>query len=795
MSRDASRDPRRLAIAVVAFVVTTAPFASFAQDIQQNFESESEPAAGGICEIDPSACPQEVDIGRLQKQRVREPPATIAVPPWLEGADLECLKRARTRAAMMNCVKPDQVSVRAKPPPRSASDWEVDAEFIRAGAHQSGADVLNVVPGLFVTDRGVPGRAPHLSLRGFEGTSGQDAEIFVGNIPLNQVSHIRAPGYADMRLVMPEVIKAVRVQNGAYDPRQGDFAVAGSLHMDLGLERPGFWAKSGIGSFGGKRVFIAAAPELKHMEDSFVAFASDSTDGPGGNRAGERSSFIGQIGGGEESMKFHATLAIGSGRFDFPGYLPQSTVDRGAYAYGTSGPPGRDRTSQTLIGVDFTFEGGNGTIGLGAFGGKTKTSFHQNLTGYALDPAAGLPPVSSDDSEQVNDAAMAGLSMFYRRGVEMVSRRDAVEVGVRARTDTIDQTDTRLTPDGKKNGMFADATINSTNIAAYVDASIYPLKRTVIRGGTRMDSLSYSIEDRTNNAGVERTAQGFHLGNKAVVDYAVGGGAHLLASYGEGFRSPQVRELAEGERVPFATLRGVEAGVKWKRGRMIQTSFVAFNNWLSHDRVFDAALRQNAEAPPSMRSGLASALTLRSGPFGSSISATYTRARFTGSDARFQDGQLVPYAPAFVARNDAFLVGSLGRFRDRHVMGRLGIGFEGVAGRPLPDGRDAKGVVYVDGVAAIGWKSIEVAVNGTNLLGLRYFDSQYVYASNFDRSPTLGPPTSHVLVAPPPTVFVTLQIHLRGTKEEGDQPRDEKRDNVCLARAKSTADEEECFQH
>ncbi len=149
---------------------------------------------------------------------------------------------------------------------------------------------------------------------------------------------------------------------------------------------------------------------------------------------------------------------------------------------------------------------------------------------------------------------------------------------------------------------------------------------------------------------------------------------------------------------------------------------------------------------------MASALTLRSGPLGSTVSATYTRAWFTGSDARFTGGQRVPYAPAFVARNGAFLVGSLGRFRERHLMGRLGVGFEGVAGRPLPDGRDGKDIVYVDALAALGWKSIEVAVSGTNLLGLRYCDSQYVYVSNFERKNAPGPAASHVLVAPPLTV-------------------------------------------
>ncbi len=356
--------------------------------------------------------------------------------------DPECVKRARTRRQLQECAKEeDVVSVHAKPPPRSASDWEVDSETIKAAPHDSGAGVLDVVPGLFVGDRGVPGRAPHLSMRGFDGTSGQDVEIFAGNIPLNQVSHVRAPGYADMRLIMPEVVKAVRVQNGVYDPRQGDFAIAGSLHMDLGLERPGFWAKTGIGSFGGKRVFLAAAPEGKHIGDTFVAFESDSTDGPGGNRGGERSSFVGQFGGSERDVEFHATLAIGSARFDFPGYLPQAAVERGLYPYSANGPLGRDRTSQTMIGADVIWRMDAGTLGLGAFAGKTKTSFHQNLVGTVAEMDGSIV---SGDGEQVNDASMVGVTMLYRHPVELVSKRDSIEAGVYARADSIDQTDTRI---------------------------------------------------------------------------------------------------------------------------------------------------------------------------------------------------------------------------------------------------------------------------------------------------------------------------------------------------------------
>ncbi|MDB4996013.1 MAG: Outer rane receptor protein [Myxococcaceae bacterium] len=714
-----------------------------------------------------------------------------------QDPDPACLAQARTRNDVQACLDavgpPKEVMVRAKPPPRSASDWEVDSASLKAAPHESGADVLDLVPGVFVSDRGLPGRAPHLSLRGFDGTSGQDVEVYAGNIPMNQISHLRAPGYADMRLIMPEVIRAVRVSHGPYDPRQGDFGVAGSLHMDLGLDKPGFWAKGGAGSFGARRVFLAFAPEGENdaLSETFAAFETDATDGPGGTRRGERSSFVGQVGGNNrDDMLFHATVALGSARFDFPGYAAQSSIERGAYAYGRTQPAGRDRTSQALVGADILWRVGEGTLGLGAFAGKTRTSFHQNLTGFVLDPLAGLAPTSSDDGEQVNDATTAGLTMLYRHAVEITSRRDSIELGTYARVDTVDQTDTRLNDDLTKKAALVDATVDAANVAAYADASLFPWRRVVIRGGTRLDSLSYSVKDRTSNAGLERTAQGFHLGNKATVDVAVGGGAHLVGSYGEGFRSPQARELAEGDRVPFATVRSVEGGVSMKMAKVLRASAVGFSSWLSHDRVFDATARANVEAPSSVRVGTSGSLALHAGAFGTSVSATYTRAQFTGADANFRNGEAVPYAPAFVVRDDAYVTARLGSLAGRRVTGRVGIGLEGVAGRPLPGGRDGKNLAYVDALASVGWRELELSVNGTNLLGLRYYDSQYVYVSNFEKRPTLPPPSAQVLVAPPTAIFVTLQIHIRGLL--GDSSTQDR--NTCLDRATTDRQREDCYE-
>src|SRR5580698_4930984 len=58
--------------------------------------------------------------------------------------------------------KTEVVTVRSKPPPRSASDWEVSPDTIQSIPHESGADVLGTLPGVYVSNRGLLGQAPTL---------------------------------------------------------------------------------------------------------------------------------------------------------------------------------------------------------------------------------------------------------------------------------------------------------------------------------------------------------------------------------------------------------------------------------------------------------------------------------------------------------------------------------------------------------------------------------------------------------------------------------------------------------
>src|SRR5690606_3351870 len=106
------------------------------------------------------------------------------------------------------------------------------------------------VPGAFVTQHSGEGKAHQIFFRGFDALHGQDIEFWVGGAPVNEVSNVHGQGYADLHFVMPEVVRQVRAWGGPFDPRQGDFAVAGSMAFELGYGEPGATLAGSVGSFG-----------------------------------------------------------------------------------------------------------------------------------------------------------------------------------------------------------------------------------------------------------------------------------------------------------------------------------------------------------------------------------------------------------------------------------------------------------------------------------------------------------------------------------------------------------------
>jgi iron complex outermembrane recepter protein len=713
----------------------------------------------GVSRASPAPAPQPPPAAPTPPAPPRVRPAQAASPPAGPAA-------TGAEAA----PSPQDVEVVGEAPPRTASEVTRGRDVIMAAPHRTASDALNVVPGVFVTQHSGEGKAHQIFLRGFDAVHGQDVELWVGGVPVNEVSNVHGQGYADLHFVMPEVLREIRSTPGPFDPRQGDFAVAGTIRMKLGYAEPGGTVKGTVGSFGARRLFLAYHPK-DSSEETFAAFESYATDGFGPNRAASRGAFIAQA-----THDFSDGLSVrllGStygGRYSSAGVLRASDVESGRVdRFATYDPRQGGSSSRTQLALELHKDGDGSRFAVAPFVVFRALQLRQNFTGFFLDARrANAGAVESDNTQQLNDSVTVGATTSYRKSLKLLSHRDAFEIGMYGRHDVIEQSQRRLSDvDDNPTSSVVDARVRATNVAGYADLALNPWSRLAIRPGVRVDTLAFTASDARLPsgeavAGPQRSGQGVHVGKKLSVEYRPLARLRLLASYGDGFRSPQARSLSDGERAVFTEVTGYEVGARYGEGSRIAGSVAAFYTRLSEDLVFDPATARNERVPGSERKGLAAELTAKAGDLLLlSGSATYTHASFTGSDAQYGRGDLLPYVPQLVVRADATVKKSVARVWSRDLVARAGLGLEGLAGRPLPFSDTGRNVALFDVSAGLRLKEVELGLDVYNLVDARWYDGQFVYASRFDRAaaPSLIP-VRHVTIGPPRTLMASLTLYL-----------------------------------
>ncbi len=327
------------------------------------------------------------------------------------------------KAATEVVVKGDRFGLDA---PRSAGDFSLKHDVLDAAPHHEGVDVLRAAPGLYM-GRPEGGAVAHrYMLRGFDSEHGQDIEFRVGGIPINLPSHIHGQGYADLGFLIANVVQELRVTEGVHDPRQGDFAVAGSIDVKLGMRDRGVKLRTGYGSFGTFEQLAAWAPE-DALPDTFAAVDLRRTDGFGSNRAGDRASAILQQGFTLLDWRVRLLGITHAARSDLAGFLRRDDINSGrvdyygAYPY----PTAQAQNALALRGLVGVFGEYNGLLGdvaeLGFWLGKDQFRIQQNLTGF-LATSTTLNGVAGrgDLIEQRNHTDSIGFSGRYRTAAKDV---------------------------------------------------------------------------------------------------------------------------------------------------------------------------------------------------------------------------------------------------------------------------------------------------------------------------------------------------------------------------------------
>ena len=115
--------------------------------------------------------------------------------------------------------------------PLSASQGVVGAEQLEMRPVLRAGELLEVVPGLIVTQHSGDGKATQYFLRGFNLDHGTDLATSVDGVPVNMPTHGHGQGYTDINFVIPELMQSIEYRKGTYYAETGNFSAAGAVDM------------------------------------------------------------------------------------------------------------------------------------------------------------------------------------------------------------------------------------------------------------------------------------------------------------------------------------------------------------------------------------------------------------------------------------------------------------------------------------------------------------------------------------------------------------------------------------
>ncbi|MGB1016686.1 MAG: TonB-dependent receptor, partial [Nannocystaceae bacterium] len=537
--------------------------------------------------------------------------------------------------------------------PRAASDFILDRDLLAAAPRQDAGELLQAAPGVYTSKPGGDAVAHEIFLRGFDAAHGQDIELSVGHIPINQISHIHGQGYADLNPIIPEVVRAVRVTEGVYDPRQGDFAVAGSINFELGVARRGYLARSEGGSFGTFRQALVWAPKGE-ADETFVAAQVRRTSGFGQNRGSLTGGAIGQYRFGKGRLQGTFLASAHGARGNSAGVIRRDDLEAGRVGFYDSYPDPTAQNQATSsargqFGLDLEHRQKSGArTGGGAW--FTLTDFHlrRNWTGY-LHRSMVMPEWigRGDLVEQQNRDMGFGFHFHHQtkryRPTTWFGAR--FSLGAQSRIHLIEQAQNLLqAPQNETWDNQLDAGIRASDLGVFADTELLFTRYLQVRGGVRMDLLHYDIDDRLGNfiptyqapdhlVGHRRSALGVAAGPRVSVEARPVSWARIYTAYGQGYRSPQARLLEEGERAPFARLHNGEIGTRLAPplGRTkLEITAAGYLTTLSQDLAFDPGEGSLEKIGPTRRLGFVTHIKTRPLPWMlAAASITYVHAALT----------------------------------------------------------------------------------------------------------------------------------------------------------------------
>ncbi len=140
-------------------------------------------------------------------------------------------------------------------------------------------EVLETIPGVIITQHAGGGKANQYFTRGFNLDHGTDFAVDLDGVPVNLPSHAHGQGYADLNILIPELLDRIDYEKGPYYAANSDFSTVGAAHLVLSDSLPDNIFKAEGGTDHYSRILLAGST-ASASGNLLYGFEAYHEDGP-----------------------------------------------------------------------------------------------------------------------------------------------------------------------------------------------------------------------------------------------------------------------------------------------------------------------------------------------------------------------------------------------------------------------------------------------------------------------------------------------------------------------------------
>ena len=447
----------------------------------------------------------------------------------------------------------------------SASEGSIGQSELSERPLSRTGEMLELIPGMMVTQHSGSGKANQYFIRGFNLDHGTDFSFKLDSMPINMRSHGHGQGYADMNFIMPELLENIHYHKGPYYADIGDFSGAGGAFFRLKDTLEEGFLKLELGQYEFYRLLLADSFQSSENSHLIYAFEGHSYDGPwtGAEENVEKfNAYIRNTWKFNTSDRFALTFLAYNNNWDSVDQIAERAVKSGLVdRYGSLNESNGGRSSRYSLSADLT----TGPWDISAYYIKYDLKLWSDFTYFLDDPVNGDQFRQSDDREILGSSVKRSFS-FNLGGLEFENI-----LAYEFQYDRIPEVALKKTSNRQILSTVREDEVDEMSHSAYLDSNASLTDNLRLNLGLRYDFYSFR---NNSNLSVNSGQDSDGIGSAKInLMYDFNDFIEVYAGIGQGFHSNDARGVsinvdpstmaAIDDVDPLVRTWGAEAGIRY----------------------------------------------------------------------------------------------------------------------------------------------------------------------------------------------------------------------------------------